>query len=99
MNYPTQSLFYHKVLNISYNVLKTVLKVKNRVVIWHRVVVSVSVVCSYDHMADWKPASPERTVLSTASPEKEQKSKVKVWFLLSEDCFYTIIKLKNFKSV
>ena len=44
----TQSLFYNKVLNISCNLLNTVLVEKNRIV------VSLSVVYPRDHVADWE---------------------------------------------
>ena len=43
-----QSLFYNKVLNISCNLLSTVLKVRNRMV------VSVSIDYTGDCVADWE---------------------------------------------
>ena len=89
-NHLTQSLFYNKV-QVSHR-MKTALKVKNRMI------VSVLLACPSDHMADRKPASPKSTVPPTAGLEKAQNSKFQLWFLLNEDYFYTIIKLKNLKS-
>ena len=47
----TQSLFYDKVLDISHNLLKTILKVKNRMTVYIQMVVSLSVVYSCDCVA------------------------------------------------
>ena len=41
-------------LTISWNVLNNILKVKNRMVVWYRIVVCLSVVYPCDHMANCK---------------------------------------------
>ena len=48
-NHLTQSLVYNQVLNNSCNLLSTVLRVKNRPVVWERMVIS-----SCDPLADWE---------------------------------------------
>lgn len=53
-NYPTQSLFYHKVFNISCNILNAVLKVKTEWLCGFRMVFSVSVVYPCDCVANWE---------------------------------------------
>lgn len=90
-------------LNISYNLLNTVLKVKNRVVIWVHVVASILVVYSPDHMVHWEqwltataPASLESILPYITTPGKDQNAKLQVWFSL--DSCHTITKSKNIKS-
>lgn len=85
-------------MNISYNLLDTVLKVKNRMVI------SVLVIHSHDLVADWEhrfTATAQHhgsTVLHDASPGKSQNSAFAVQFLLSTYCFYIIIEAKKIQS-
>lgn len=50
----TQSLIYNKVLNISCNLLTTVLKMQDRMVVWVQDGCSVLVVSPHDHMAAWE---------------------------------------------
>ena len=51
----TQSLFYIKVLNVSCNLLNTVLDWKPEWLCGWRMVLSVLVVFAHDQMADWEP--------------------------------------------
>lgn len=57
-NHLTESLFYNKVSNVLCNLVNTVLKVKNRVVVWYRMFVNVLVVFPCDHVADWELGLP-----------------------------------------
>ena len=93
-NHLTQSLFYKKVLTISCNLLSTVLKVRDRMV------VSVSIVCPCDGGADWGlgplPLSPvAKRVLCITRLRKDQNPKFEGWFLLNADHFRSIVKSKN----
>ena len=83
--------------------MNTVLKVKNKMVVWEQMVIRVSVVYPCDRMADWGGvahycclASQGSTVPCITNPgEKNQNSKFKVWFLLNAYFFHTTIKLKK----
>ena len=71
-NHPTQSLFHNKVLNTSWNVLNTVLKVQNRMVF------SVLVVYPRERITDWelgllpRPASQKGIIVYSATLGKDQ---------------------------
>ena len=89
-------------LSISCRLLNAVLKVRTAWLCGDRMVVSVSVVHTRDHGAAREPGltvsarhrrrGSDHIVLGT-----NQKSKFKVWFLLSVYRFRTIVKLKNHK--
>ena len=51
-NHLKQGLFYNKVLNNSYNMLNTVLKVKTAWLSGYRMVANISVVYPHDCLAD-----------------------------------------------
>lgn len=70
-----QSLFFNKILNISCNVSNSVLKMRNRMVLW---VLSVLVVNPHDSVADWelwRLPLPSNTQEHIASQGKDQNSK------------------------
>lgn len=48
------SLYYNEVLTILHNLLNTALKMKNKQLCGHRMVVSAPVVYPGDHVADWQ---------------------------------------------
>lgn len=63
-------------LNSSWNLLNTVVKVKTERLYGYGTVLSIWAVYPHDHMADWQmqlavyPASQESTIQYIASPEK-----------------------------
>lgn len=94
-----QSLFYNTVLNISFNFLNTVPKVKKQTSWVQRVIVSISVVCPRGGSLTRSCGSlllpsiiRERR---TAYPQPWERSKFKAWFLLNVYYFSTIIKSKS----
>lgn len=78
-------------LNISCNVLNTILKVKNRMLL------SISAVYPHDCVADWKlgPFTTQQECITHVSLTQDQNSKFEIWFLWKVYCFCTTIKLKN----
>ena len=83
----TQSLYYNKVLNISCNLLSTVLKVENRLVMsWSFTLVILWLTWSC-------PVSQQSIFLHIISHGKDQNLKFKVQFLLNVYSFQTIISL------
>ena len=99
-NHLTQSLFYHGVLNISCNLLKTVLKVKNRMAVraqdgcecigclpwWSPGWLGAGAPCLC-------PASQQRITPHCTSPGKHQNSKGEVCFLLN--VYFLLSELEN----
>lgn len=78
------------VLTISCNLLKTVLKVKNSMIVEYRMVVNVSVVYP-ECVTDW-----ELWLTAMAQHHKRfMRSKFRVQFLLNVYSFCSIVKLKN----
>lgn len=86
-------------MSISWDLLNTVLKVKNRMV------TRVLVVYPCDHMAGWLTGNcsllPEHhendTVQHIASPGEDQNSKYEVWFSTEHVSLLHHSKVKNFK--
>ena len=96
--------FYNKVLNTSCNLLYTILKVKNKMVVWIQNGCKC-IMCLPSRLygwigavAYWYLALWESIELRNASLGKYKSSKCEVWFLLNEYCFCTVINLKNHKS-
>lgn len=105
-HHQTQRLFYNKLLIISCNLLNTLLKEKNRMVIWVRNGFDC-ISCSPSWWCGWQgPAARcHRSALQEciavprdAGPGKNQNSACKVQLLLNVFCFHTIVKSKSFKS-
>ena len=97
----TQSLFYNKVFNVSCNLLKSVLKVKNRMIVGSRMVLSVSVGHHCDLKADGEPwlllhpALQGRMGPYTSAQEKVKTQKSKHDAYWKWITFNTIKKSKN----
>lgn len=95
-----QSPFYSKMLNVSCNSLNTVLKVKNTLC-GYRKVLSVWVVCPCNHEADWEPwleaaAQKHDSISDCVLQARGKQSKFKVRrTVLPTDDFCTIIKPRN----
>lgn len=100
-NHLTQSLFYTEVFNVSYNLLTTVLKVRNRLY-GHRVVARRLLVDPHGLVAasvlGLLPSHTGEDLTAYCQPRKISKLKLKVWFLLNTYHFHFIVKLKNSKS-
>ena len=103
-NLLTPSLFYNEVLNMSCVLLNTILKVKNRMLVW------VHNGCVYFSFLPWWPCGELGALLAatalyqdsfagcTTTPGKDQNLKFKVWVSLNVYHFGTIVKLKNCES-
>ena len=94
-----------KLLNISCNFLKTVLRVKNNGCIGYRMVVSILAVHPRAHVAEWElqltATAQHHEKVSYHIPLAWEKIKIKkcdVYFLLNSYRCGTIIKSKNLKS-
>ena len=90
----------HKVLTISCNLLNTVLKVKNRIVLWIQNGCKwVSSLPSWWHGSSWWELwfaatiqHHKRVLYSILLAEENQNAKFEGWFLLNAYCFCTIVK-------
>lgn len=100
-NHLTARLFNTKMLSLSCNLLNTVRRVINRVVVRvQNCCECVSVVCPCDHVADWELYPPLPSIMrddSTVYHGPGKTSKFEVWFLLYVYHFCTILMSKPCK--
>lgn len=96
-----QSLFYI-VLNISYNLLNTVLKVKNRIVVWiqngcKHIDCSPLLSCSWLGAAALCYCLKLWEIILLHITSRGEKSTFKIWvqFLFNVYCFHTTVEWKN----
>ena len=87
-------------LNSSWHLLSTVLKVESRMVVGMQNRCQCIVVSPRDRVAGGScschcPASRERIVPRVISPGKDENSQLEVWFLLNVYYFHSVIKLNH----